>query len=347
MTVRTTKSEIDVRAKLAELSKPTGVAGNALAEKDTVEQQQEFLGVGRRNQVINGDFQVSQRGDYASGHTMVESTYWIDRWRTRVTNSVSGTATHTTNKVRMEVNANASGSIRIDQKIEIHNSVHLSYKDMTLSALVKSNSTNARLAVYHQGWDVRNTQSSGDGEWERLTLTFNTGSLSVGNEFSIQIGLDGAASANVALVDGEYMEVKEVQLEFGTTASPFERRLYQDEYNLCQRYYQRFDADGQDYTNIGIAVGTTAGGSTKWYVPIVLPGGRMRTDPALFFSNASDFRCTLQHSNSDNCSAIVIGYPNPTTPNLQVQAGSSVAGVVRMFGYSASTTAYLAFDAEL
>ena len=347
MTVRTTKSEIDVRSKLAELSKPTGVAGNALAEKDTVEQQQEFLGVGRRNQIINGDFQVSQRGDYAGGLTMVESTYWIDRWRTRVTNSINATATHTLNKVRMEVNANATGSIRIDQKIEIHNSEHLSYKDMTLSALVKSNSTNARLAVYHQGWDVRNTQSSGDGQWERLTLTFNTGSLSVGNEFSIQIGLDGVSSANVALYGGEYMEVKEVQLEFGTTASPFERRLYQDEYNLCQRYYQRFDADGQDYTNIGIAVGTTASGSTRWYVPIVLPGGRMRTDPALSFSAASDFRVTLQHSNSDNCSSISIGYGNPITPNLSVQAGSNVAGVIRMFGYSASTTAYLAFDAEL
>ena len=246
MTVRTTKSEIDVRAKLAELSKPTGVAGNALSEKDTVEQQQEFLGVGRRNQIINGDFQISQRGDFAGGFTMVESTYWIDRWRTRVTNSINGTATHTLNKVRMEVNANATGSIRIDQKIEIHNSDHLSYKDMTLSALVRSNSTNARLGVYHQGWDVRNTQSSGDGQWERLTLTFNTGSLSVGNEFSIQIGLDGVSSANVALYDGEYMEVKEVQLEFGTTASPFEHRSFGEELALCQRYYVMLAA-GADY----------------------------------------------------------------------------------------------------
>lgn len=249
MTVRTTKSEIDVRSKLAELSKPTGVAGNALAEKDTVEQQQEFLGIGRRNHIINGDFQISQRGNYSGGFTMVESTYWIDRWRTRVTNSINATATHTLNKVRMEVNANATGSIRIDQKIEILNSEHLSYKDMTLSALVKSNSTNARLAVYHQGWDARSTQSSGDGEWERLTLTFNTGSLTVGDEFSIQLGLDGVSSANVALYDGEYMEVKEVQLEFGTTASPFERRLFAEELALCQRYFVMI-AGGANYSEL-------------------------------------------------------------------------------------------------
>jgi len=73
----------------------------------------------------------------------------------------------------------------------------------------------------------------------------------------------------------------------------------------------------------------------------------MRTDPTVSFSAASDFRCTLQHSNSDNCSAIIIGYGNPITPNLSVTAGSSVAGVIRMFGYSANANAFLAFDAEL
>ena len=246
MTVRTNKSEIDIREKLTELNRPNTIAGNEFLNQKTVEDQQQHLGVGRRNQIINGDFSISQRGDYATGLTVVESVYWVDRWRTRNTNSVNATATHTLNKVRMEVNANATGSIRVDQKIEIHNSTHLTNKIMTLSALVKSNSSNARIAVYHQGWEARNTQHSGDGEWEKLTLTFNTGSLSAGNEFSIQIGIDGPISANVSLTDGEYFEVTDVQLEFGDTASPFERRTFGEELALCQRYYVMLAA-GADY----------------------------------------------------------------------------------------------------
>ena len=79
-----------------------------------------------------------------------------------------------------------------------------------------------------------------------MTLTFNTGALVASNEFSIQIGLDGPVSANVALTDGEYFEVMEVQLEFGDTASPFERRTFGEELALCQRYYVMLAA-GADY----------------------------------------------------------------------------------------------------
>ena len=247
MTVRTNKSEIDIRAKLTELDRPNTIAGNEFLNQKTVKDQQEHLGVGRRNQIINGDFSISQRGDYAGGFTAVEATYFVDRWRTRTTGSPSATCTHTLNKVRLEVNTTiASASVRIDQKIEIRNSSHLSNKIMTLSAWVKSNSSDARIAVYHQGWEARNTQHSGDGEWEHLTLTFNTGALVASNEFSIQIGLDGPVSANVALTDGEYFEVMEVQLEFGDTASPFERRTFGEELALCQRYYVMLAA-GADY----------------------------------------------------------------------------------------------------
>jgi hypothetical protein len=36
-----------------------------------------------------------------------------------------------------------------------------------------------------------------------------------------------------------------VQLEAGTTASPFEYRQYGDELMLCQRYYERLEAQSQ------------------------------------------------------------------------------------------------------
>jgi hypothetical protein len=141
-----------------------------------------------------------------------------------------------------------------------------------------------------------------------------------------------------------YFRLTGVQLELGKVATPFEHRSYGEEYALCQRYYQRFDADGQDFTNIGVAIATTA----AWYVPIILPGGRMRADPTLSYSAVGDFRVTLQHSNTNAVTSMIIGYANPLHPNLSVQAGSnSTSNGARMFGYASSTTAWLAFDAEL
>jgi hypothetical protein len=239
MAVKFTKPEINVREKLAELDKPSGIAGEAMLRADTVAEQQALIGVGRRNMIINGDFQVSQRGDYSSASNLVESTYFVDRWRARNSNSMTATKTHSTRKVALNQTSAGTGSIRIDQKIEIIDNEQYTDKYMTLSADIKSNDSNARIAVYHQGWDPKNTQHSGGGGWERLTLTFWTGTLVTGNEFSIQLGIDGDSSANVSIAAGAYVEIKNVQLEFGKVATPFEHRSYGEELALCQRYYQQ------------------------------------------------------------------------------------------------------------
>jgi len=252
MTVKITKPEINVREQLNELKKPTGVAGEAMLRAETPQEQFNLIGAGRRNILINGDFQVSQRGDYSSASNLVESTYFVDRWRTRNTSSMTATKTHSTRKVALNQTSAGTGSIRIDQKIEIIDNEQYTDKYMTLSADIKSNDSNARIAVYHQGWDPKNTQHSGGGGWERLTLTFWTGTLVTGNEFSIQLGIDGDSSANVSISAGAYVEIKNVQLELGNVATPFEHRSYGEELALCQRYFERFDASGNFYAGVSV-----------------------------------------------------------------------------------------------
>jgi len=243
MTVKITKPEINVREKLAELDKPSGIAGESMLRAETPQEQFNLIGAGRRNILINGDFQVSQRGDYSSASNLVESTYFVDRWRTRNTSSMAATKTHSTRKVALNQTSAGTGSIRIDQKIEIIDNEQYTDKYMTLSADIKSNDSNARIGVYHQGWDPKNTQHSGGGGWERLTLTFWTGTLVTGNEFSIQLGIDGDSSANVSIAAGAYVEIKNVQLEFGKVATPFEHRSYGEELALCLRYYEKLAYD--------------------------------------------------------------------------------------------------------
>ena len=160
-------------------------------------------------------------------------------------------------------------------------------------------------------------------------------------------GERGFGVSGIVKNQNSYIKWTGMQLEVDYSGTgkptPFEHRSYGEEFAACQRYYQRFDADGQDFTNIGIAIAT----NSAWYVPIILPGGRMRADPALSYSAVGDFRITLQHSNSSAVTSMMIGYGNPLHPNLSVQSGSnSASNGARMFGYASSTTAWLAFDAE-
>jgi hypothetical protein len=77
MTVTVTQPSINVREKLAELDKPTGIAGEAMLRAETPQEQFNLIGAGRRNLIINGDMRIAQRG---TSHTTT-SAYTLDRWK--------------------------------------------------------------------------------------------------------------------------------------------------------------------------------------------------------------------------------------------------------------------------
>ena len=55
MTVKITKPEIDIREKLTELNKPSGIAGEAMLRAETPQEQFNLIGAGRKNLIINGE----------------------------------------------------------------------------------------------------------------------------------------------------------------------------------------------------------------------------------------------------------------------------------------------------
>ena len=343
MAVKFTKPEINVREELAELDKPSGIAGEAMLRAETPQEQFNLIGAGRRNILINGDFQVSQRGDYSSASGLSEAVYFVDRWRTRNSSSMTATKTHSTRKVTLNQTSAGTGSIRIDQKVEIMDNEQYTDKYMTLSADVKSNDSNARIAVYHQGWDPNNTQHSGSGGWERLTLTFWTGTLVTGNEFSIQIGIDGDSSANVPIAAGAYIEIKNVQLEFGKVATPFEHRSYGEELALCQRYYYKRAAtvSGDRFCSGNASSTTDFRGFIEFPV-------EMRANPTFETSGtASHFSIVTGTNGVVTCNDI-------PTAGLQKWGGlinaETASGLTAGHGgqlRAASTSAYISASAEL
>ena len=79
MTVNVSKPALNVREKLAELDKPTGIAGEAMLRAETPQEQFNLIGAGRRNFIINGNVNVHQRGDQTA--VTAGGTYGPDRWR--------------------------------------------------------------------------------------------------------------------------------------------------------------------------------------------------------------------------------------------------------------------------
>ena len=79
MAVKITKPEINVREKLSELDKPSGVAGEAMLRAETPQEQFNLIGAGRRNMIINGGMQVSQRGTVTGINTATTNYGATDR----------------------------------------------------------------------------------------------------------------------------------------------------------------------------------------------------------------------------------------------------------------------------
>ena len=80
MVVKVSKPEINVREKISELDKPSGIAGQAMLAAETPLEQFNLISAGRRNLFQNGAMTVWQRGN---GPTAATNSNCItaDRWK--------------------------------------------------------------------------------------------------------------------------------------------------------------------------------------------------------------------------------------------------------------------------
>ena len=256
MTVRVSKPEFNLREKLTELDKPSGIKGNELLRSETSQEARDLIGAGRKNYIINGDFQISQRGSYTSATTVSNQAYYLDRWtvdvagvgatiQQKVNQSVGNSSgNYYKNTVTMAATSSATGYLQLRQKMELHKS--LFGKTVTVSAWVKSNHSNVRLRTegghVSGNWDSLQSHS-GNGQWEKLSMTIPLKSNPSNLVFGILIwGSTGGPSANHAqgaISNGDYYEFTDFQVEIGENATDFEHRTIGEELLLCKRYYQQ------------------------------------------------------------------------------------------------------------
>ena len=91
MTVLTSKPAVNIRSELADLKKPTGIAGEAMLSANTIVEQAALLGIAPKNIVKNGAMAINQRGSVAfvSDGSTAANTYALDRFKCQTSTALT------------------------------------------------------------------------------------------------------------------------------------------------------------------------------------------------------------------------------------------------------------------
>ena len=286
---------------------------------------------GRRNLIINGAMQVSQR--YGTSRTFVIANsdgYTLDRWNPgqyqkgghqQVSVTDSSVPTTKAVKVSSSNSTEAAGGTRMafGQIVEHANCDFVAGRTVTLSFWIKfshasiTGSTGfvSQISEYdtvdpdfgvtgaNRTNDVTISNGSYPTTWTKYTQTITCASTvkNIGARFLFVDQFNTTNNEDV------WYEITAVQLELGDTATPFEHRSYGEELALCQRYYFRPNDNGvQDDGSAGRKYGSGGTGlafNSSFTFPV-----KMRAAPT-----AEDLGNTVVY---DNCTpATLIFNTNP------------------------------------
>jgi len=332
MTIKVSKPAKGLREAITEIIGRGASVINGMTKGDA----QDELEVSRKNWIINGDMQVSQRGDYTSATATNHGSYRLDRWadhRSGVASDIQDTG----GAVKYIATSTGTGSLGGYQVVEDYG--QFAGVTTTISVRVKSNNVNGRIIV-NIGSVIATVATNGSGEWEDISLTFTPSSgISL---LYFQFIIASSTGTNVSITSGDYIEFTNVKLEIGDTATPFESRSYAEELALCQRYYYKWDASSHSYLNIcmGIAVNSTKSRGVVDY-PVT-----MRNTPSI--NSSGSFRSVDTAANTGVTVSISRASKFNTYINFDGTSGDNLTGgAATEMGADNDTSAWIAFDAEL
>ena len=256
MAVRVSKPAFNLRSKLNELDRPVGAFGNQVLATENRYDASKLIGSGRKNVLINGDFKISQRGDYTSSTAVTDDAYYLDRWKMRE-NGTAITIQHDkdisiaeaggikTNALKIDITSSNNGYWAIRQIVEDYAAV--SGQTVTFSCWLRG----VGPKVFFRLWGVTNI---GHGhalteDWQLYTETFTspacTQATDGNNGFSASI--TNYAEGTVYNHTADWCQIALFQIEIGRSPTPFEFRTYAEELELCQRYYLKTPANTASY----------------------------------------------------------------------------------------------------
>jgi len=340
---------------VADSSQSTGLgwAGNSAAGK---------------NAVINGGFDIWQRGTSFVPNT---TAYGPDRWQV-YRNTTGCTASRQTPgstlpqfqycaRMQRDSGTTATNSSSYAMSLETSESLRFAGQTVTFSFYARaganfsgSGASSMRIYLaYGTGTDqnvisgftgvtylVNGTVTAITTSWARYTFTVSVPSTATQLGFELNALWSGTAGAN------DWFEVTGVQLELGSSATPFSRAggNIQGELAACQRYYIR-QVTGSTYGNLagaGFAASTTVA-----YVPFIYPV-TMRVAPSAIETGNIGLQDGVNIYSSGTWT---IDTANSTTQRGYVTYTHGSAALTQFRPYTVcgnnNTAAYLGFSAEL
>lgn len=305
---------------------------------------------GFRNKIINGNFDVWQRGtSFSTGNGY---GYTADRWHAGSNTgaySLVRNSSDAPNGSRYYMTVTATGAsgpydCSISQPFETHEFEKMKGKTYTLSFLARSSTTSSislylqtntseGKVYYYEGTAVTAANINLTSSWTKYTYTFTMPAKSSPNA-----GL--CLNFQTAMTQNKTYDIAQIQLEEGTVATNFENRPYGTELALCQRYYQHIGkTNNTSYQHY--AVGLVVNSTTAWFVLPYLVS--MRAAPSFTFNSPSN-----TFANGTTCTAVNVDIS--TTMNMAyyiyVASGLSVNGGARHYQNSTSVSS-LELSAEL
>jgi len=247
MTVRISKPEFNLREKISELDKPSGIKGNELLRSETTQEARDLIGAGRKNMVINGQMFINQRNgtsSYTIPHGTGGSYGGPDRWA--VNEATDGSVS-----VNMDgdpYGGNGDGSevqefarafqiacsgtsgglssthnVHFFQNIEGYNIIPLGWgtpgaKSATLSFWVRSNVYGTYcVGLENNGTDrccIREYEIKPVNKWQKVVLTFppcTNGTWNITNGTGIRLRFALASGSQYADgIDGKWVNSDEL-----------------------------------------------------------------------------------------------------------------------------------------
>ena len=332
---------------------------------------------GRRNLIINGDFQINQRSVTSS----TSNGFLADRWYCGVDNThtqaiVSDAPEGFKYSHKITVGSASANTVLgyFFTKIEAQNIITpLGWdgagngSNAVLSFWVKSSVTGKYSTYSRNNADTENyiktftINSANTWEYKTLSITPPTaGTWTTDNTSGLQLsfGLSGSASANAVASEGWHTanyimttdstdlytnagatwQITGIQLEKGDIATPFEHRSYGEELPLCQRYYQRFDAE-QNLGCWGARSSTLLSGGVSFITT-------MRSAPSTTVFGQPDFY-GLSETTSETVWNAGTGSTSVNGMRLDAVISTSVAVLRAAYSLQLVSGSGINFDAEL
>lgn len=282
---------------------------------------------GFRNRIINGNFDIWQRGN-----SLASNQYAADRWITFTSGTVLNVAKADLagnwpqiggNTCLYVIGAAGNTGLTVAQRIESANVRDVNGRTCTASAWFFVATSQSVTMQVHRANAVDNFAATTVLATTSQTLTANTWTRLTVSCTPDANGLNGLMfSATLSsCVAGQAFYIASAQLEVGSVATPFEVRPYQTELALCQRYFQTTTFWARSYA-----------GAAGAAIPcnLTLPV-RMRVNPTVAAFTPTYVNCSAvaaqngtSHSQAYAATATAIGDAYWYTANDAVQLSAEL-----------------------